>query len=226
MMFEQLPAPAHVLALRFSGKITGEDIKGYKSVLEGMLQKHDRIGACCDLSGLADLSADAMVEGLKADLEFLTHISQFSRCALISDTEWPRALISLVAPLLPTFEMQVFTPEQSDEAMQWTAELPEMHEAETPAIRIIPTSKDDVFAFEINGVISSAEFPGFLDHINAFLDRHDKVRLLGRIQHLGGFDPAIFMQSGLVSMKLAAMQKVERYAIVGAPGWMHKWAVK
>jgi hypothetical protein len=57
MMFEQLPAPAHVLALRFSGKITGEDIKGYKSVLEGMLQKHDRIGACCDLSGLADLSA-------------------------------------------------------------------------------------------------------------------------------------------------------------------------
>jgi hypothetical protein len=30
------------------------------------------------------------------------------------------------------------------------------------------------------------------------------------------------MQSGLVSMKLAAMQKVERYAIVGAPGWMHK----
>ena len=30
------------------------------------------------------------------------------------------------------------------------------------------------------------------------------------------------MQGGLVSVKLAAMQKVERYAIVGAPGWMSK----
>jgi hypothetical protein len=89
-------------------------------------------------------------------------------------------------------------------------------------MRIVPTSKDDVLAFEINGVISSAELPGVIGQINAFLGRHDKVRLLGRIKHLGGFDPSIFMQSGLVSMKLAAMQKVERYAVVGAPGWMNR----
>jgi hypothetical protein len=77
-----------------------------------------------------------------------------------------------------------------------------------------------VLAFEINGVISTETLPGIIDEVNNFLARHEKVRMLGRIKHLGGFDPAIYMQSGLFSMKFAAMQKVERYAIVGAPGWM------
>lgn len=30
------------------------------------------------------------------------------------------------------------------------------------------------------------------------------------------------MQAGLIPMKLAAIQKVERYAIVGGPGWLRK----
>lgn len=61
-----------------------------------------------------------------------------------------------------------------------------------------------------------------IQKFQTFLGRHEKVRLLNRIKHFGCIDPAIFMQSGLVSMKLAAMQKVERYAIVGAAGWMRK----
>ncbi len=61
-----------------------------------------------------------------------------------------------------------------------------------------------------------------IQKFQTFLGRHEKVRLLNRIKHFGGIDPAVFMQSGLVSMKLAAMQKVERYAIVEAAGWMRK----
>jgi len=71
-------------------------------------------------------------------------------------------------------------------------------------------------------VISAKEMPEVIQTFETFLERHEKVRLLNRIKHFGGIDPAVFMQSGLVSMKLAAMQKVERYAIVGAPGWMRK----
>ena len=55
------------------------------------------------------------------------------------------------------------------------------------------------------------------------MDKHEHIRLLGRINHFG-FNPSIFFQSGLMSMKLAAMKKVERYAIVGAPGWIAKAA--
>ncbi|MEC5289326.1 STAS/SEC14 domain-containing protein [Aurantimonas sp. C2-6-R+9] len=221
-MFAQLAAPSHVLAFRLSGKVTGEDIKSYKDLLEAMLSTHDVVSLCVDVTGLSDMDADALLEGMKADLEFLSHIRQFRRGAVISDKEWPRAVIGFFSPLFPNFEMKSFAPERVDEALKWAAELPALPQADTPAVRFLPTSRDDVLAFEVDGVISEAEFPTVLAEINALFDRHDKVRLLGRIKHLGGFDPAILMQSGLIPMKLAAMRKVERYAIVGAPGWMSK----
>lgn len=224
-MFTQLPAPDHVLAFRLSGKITGEEIKRYKELLETMLGKHGAISLCVDVTGLSDMDADALLEGVKADLEFLSHIRQFRRGALISDKEWPRAVTGFFGPLFPNFEMKSFAPEQVDEALKWAAELPAPQQADSPAVRFLPTSRDDVLAFEVDGVVSETEFPAVLARINALFDRHDKVRLLGRIKHLGGFDPTILVQSGLIPMKLAAMRKVERYAIVGAPGWMAKMIV-
>lgn len=220
-MFARLPAPDHVLACKLSGKVDGEDLQRYRSLLESMLEKHDAVSLCVDITGLSDMDADALFEGMKADLELLSHFRQFRRGALVSDKEWPRALIGLVTSLAPAVEMKAFSPEQSDEALVWAAESPPKVKAEKPPVRILPTTRDDVFAFEVDGMIASEEFPDILRQINAFLSRHDRVRMLGRIKHLGGFDPAVFMQSGLVSMKLAAIQKVERYAIVGAPGWLN-----
>lgn len=221
-MFAQLAAPDHVLAFRLSGKVTGKDIKRYKNLLEAMLAKHGAISLCVDITGLSDMEGDALIAGMKADLELLSHLRQFQRCALISDKQWPRVLTGFFGPLFPNFDMKSFAPEQYDEALEWASELPAMPKADTPAVRFLPTSRDDVLAFEVDGVISETEFPALLARINALFDRHDKVRLLGRIKHLGGFDPTILMQSGLISMKLTALRKIERYAIVGAPGWLDK----
>ncbi|WP_206452847.1 SpoIIAA family protein [Aurantimonas marina] len=221
-MFAQLAAPEHVLAFRLSGKVTGDDIARYKTLLEAMLKAHDAISLCVDITGLSDMEGDALIAGMKADLELLSHLRQFRRGALISDKEWPRALTGFFGPLFPNFEMKSFAPEQYDEALKWAAEPPAAPKSDNPAVRFLPTSRNDVLGFELDGVISEKEFPAVLARINALFDSHEKVRLLGRIKHLGGFDPAILMQSGLISMKLAAMRKVERYAIVGAPGWMTK----
>lgn len=221
-MYTQLPAPEHVIAMHLSGKLTGEDIKEYKDILDEKLGTHDRLGMLVDFTGLADMNADALVEGTKADLELLGHSHQFSRLAFVSDKEWPKAMINFMKPVLPTFEMKVFTPDKSDEAMTWAAEPPKAPKSQTPAFRFLSTSKEDVLAFEIDGVISAKEMPELIKTFRTFLERHEKVRMMNRIKHFGGIDPAVFMQSGLVSMKLAAMQKVERYAIVGAPGWMRQ----
>jgi hypothetical protein len=131
-------------------------------------------------------------------------------------------IVRFANPLLATFEMRVFTPDQSEEAVNWAAELPRAPERETGAFRFLPTTKNDVLAFEIDGVISAGEMPGVIEELEAFLGRHEKVRILNRMKHFGGIDPGVFVQGGLVSMKLAAMQKVQRYAIVGAPVWMGK----
>lgn len=221
-MYSQLTAPDHVIAIHLSDKLTGDDIKKYKLILDEKLTHHDQLSIVVDFTGLSDLNADALVEGTKADLELLRHIEQFTRFAFISDKEWPQAVIGFMSAIIPTVEMKVFPPDESDEAMKWASELTKAPKSQAPAFRFLPTSKDNVFAFEIDGVILAKEIPEVIKRFETFLERHEKVRLLNRIKHFGGIDPAVFMQSGLVSMKLAAMQKVERYAIVGAPGWMRK----
>lgn len=74
-MFEVMKAPDHVLAFRVSGTMTVEDVNAYKLRIDGMLKKHDRIGICVDLSKLSDVTADALVEGTKADFALLRHRS-------------------------------------------------------------------------------------------------------------------------------------------------------
>lgn len=86
-------------------------------------------------------------------------------------------------------------------------------------IHIFPTTKDNVLGFEVDGVVGSGDLGSVIDKFNTFLKSHDKVRLPNRIKHIDGINPSVFFQSGLVSMKFAALQKVERYAIVGASGW-------
>jgi len=131
-------------------------------------------------------------------------------------------LSKFVGTLFPNIGLKAFNPDQSEVAMKWAATPPQDPKAIPPTFRFIPTSKDDVLAFEINGVISSAEMPGVIQTFESFLKDHEKIRLLNRLKHFGGIDPAVFLQGGLAWIKLAAMQKVERYAIVGAPGWMRR----
>jgi hypothetical protein len=221
-MIERIAAPDHVLALRLAGKMTAADVTAIKRALDPMLAQHARIGFVVDLTGFEDATAEAIAEDLRYELGLLGKAGQFARGALVTDKEWLGVVAGFMAKLLPGMEMRNFSPAQRDEALQWAAELPAEAAHELPAIPVLPTDRDDVLGFEVDGVISATELPVLIDQVNAMLARHDKVRMLARIKHLGGVDPAVFLHSGLVSMKLAAIQKMERYAIVGAPGWMGK----
>ncbi|WP_144821260.1 STAS/SEC14 domain-containing protein [Marinobacter piscensis] len=221
-MVKEIAAPNHIIALELDGKLTLEDIQSYRRIAEEKLQQHEQVGIYVDLTKLADTSANALIEGAKADMEVFSHIEQLTRCALVSDKEWPQVMISFVRELFPRPEMKVFPEAQKEQAMKWAAETPEMPASKDPAVRFLPTTRDEVLAFEIDGVMTAEEMPGVIRKLEQFLAEHDRVRLLNRVKQYGGFDPSILMQSGLFSMKLSAMEKVDRYAIVGAPGWMRK----
>lgn len=117
--------------------------------------------------------------------------------------------------------MKVFSPKQHEEALKWASELPARKQL--PAgLAFIPTSKPDVMALEINGVITGGEMPQLVEKFDSFLKQHENVNMLLRFKHFGGYDPAILMHSGWISLKVAAIRKLERYAIIGAPQWMSK----
>lgn len=221
-MLKQVPAPDHVIALELDGKLTGEGVQKYHNILEKKLQQHAQVGIYVDLAGLTDMSAMALIEGTKADLELFSHLKQLNRCAFVSDKEWPQTLISCAQLLFPVLDLKVFPTEQREEALNWAAVIKETPLVKSSAIRFLATTKANVLAFEVDGLVTSEEMPDVLKHLEGFFAAHDKVRLLNRMKHFGGFDPSIIMQSSLVSMKLSAMKKLECYAIVGAPSWMRK----
>lgn len=221
-MLKQVPASDHVVAVSVDGKVSGESIKKYQSILKEKLQQHAQIGVYVDLSHLTDMSSNALLEGTKADIELLSHLKQLSRCALVSDKEWVQAVVSFAQQIVPVLDMRVFPSDQREEALKWASDIPQTSAPRSPAIRFLPTTMDNVLAFEIDGMITADEMPGVIKKLEHCYAAHDKVRLLNRMTHFGGFDPSIFMQSGFLPMKLSSIEKVERYAIVGAPNWMRK----
>ncbi|WP_070987876.1 STAS/SEC14 domain-containing protein [Halofilum ochraceum] len=219
-MLEPLEAPDHVLALRIAGKLTGRDVDRYSAMFHEKLERRGGLGACIDLSGFADLDAAGLVKGTAADLEFLAHIGRFRRVAIVSDKNWPHVLVALIERVVPDLPLCVFGAEQADEAMQWAAQQPAAASPRAPALRFMPTSHDDVLGFEINGVLTAAETPAIVSTFNEFLARHERVRVLNRMTGFRGIEVGALAKTGLLSMKLSALQEVERYAIVGAPAWM------
>lgn len=222
-MFKQITAPDNVYAMQFSEKLTAADVRQSRQLLESRLKGSQQLGMVLDFTGLGDVSADAVAPGVKADLDFVRHVGRFHRLAMVSDKEWPVSMLALIDSFFTGIEARAFRSDQREDALQWAAEGPNLapvRQQDGPSLRPLPTSKDDVYAFEIDGPITTEAVSGLVGEMQQFLDRHDKVRMLCRIRDMGGINPSLLTSSGLFSMKLAALKKVERYAVIGAPGWM------
>ncbi len=224
-MFENINnAPANVAAVRVTGTMGESDVEQYQKLMDAKLAEHGHIGMVFEIVGLADFDPAALDEGVRADLDFLKHLRQVGRFAVVSDKRWPHAIVGLYNHLLPGTEAKVFSAGERDAALVWAGDVTQNAPTDTgPGIRTFATTRDNVLGFEMNGTLTGDDLKPIIDEFQSFMDNHEHVRLLNRVRHFG-FNPSILFQSGLMSMKLAALKKVERYAIVGAPAWMDKAA--
>lgn len=87
------------------------------------------------------------------------------------------------------------------------------------AIRPVPTSRPDLYAFEVTGKIAEADVERMAAIVTAGFDRFDKVDILLTMPGYDGAElGAVFDKEGL-SATLRSSAHVRRYAVVGAPGW-------
>ncbi|MEO6421812.1 MAG: STAS/SEC14 domain-containing protein [Candidatus Nitrotoga sp.] len=221
-MFTKIDSPDNVIAFALSDKLGAADMKQYESAYSSRLEKPGKLALCVDFTGLLDVSAQGAMEGAKADLELFRHIKRFKRFAVISDKEWPTIVLGLVKSLLPTLESRLFKPAEREQAVKWASETSTIPANAKGSMRLVKTSKAEVLAFEIEGVLTSEAVAGMMDDFNTWLAAHDKVRLMAHFKNFVGIDLSVLMQSALLSMKLEALKKLERYAVVGSPVWMTK----
>jgi hypothetical protein len=221
-MIEVFQAPDHVLALGLRGEISNQDIAAVREACERKLAAHPGIGIVVDLTSFSDATEQAIREDVRFELGMVGQLHRFPRLAIVTDKQWIGVLMRFVGQFMPQIETEIFAPAKRADAIAWSAALPATRtQSEGRAMKRIPTDRDDVYAFELDGVVSVAEAPLIADDFNRIFGAHPRVRMLARIKRYG-FDPAILMQKALMSAKVAAIQKVERYAVVGAPEWMRK----
>jgi hypothetical protein len=214
-MLEILQAPDQLAAFRLTGSVTGVDYDQMIAELEERLRRHTRVAVYADLTQLKRLTRDAISKDIQYTLSKRTELHRFTRLAIVSDKLWPGVLAHIAGAWLP-FEIQSFKSDAREEALRWGGEP----SAELPALRLIGTSRPDTYGYVWNGKITRADVENVLGTLRHELESHISVRVLGRIEHIGGFQPSALLQSSLLRLKLLGVRKIERYALVGGPKWL------
>ena len=221
-MLEFLNAPEDVIAVRIGGRLTDAELTQIVERVETSIEAREKTHIYMEVEDLSGLDLGALARHLPRGAAMLGKLGRFGRIAVVSDQRWIRAWTRLESALRPGISYELFMPDEKAQALAWVEGRRELPHA--PSIKIIETDRPDVFGFELDGSVSAAEMEAVADYFDEAFDRGEPVRLLGRIRRIGGFEPAGLFSGKYLQMKLKALRRVERYALVGGPAWLRAWA--
>lgn len=84
-------------------------------------------------------------------------------------------------------------------------------------VRRLPTSRDDLYAFEIDGKVTAAEMEAMADQMNAAFDTHDSVDMLLIFRDFDGSEIGAGYDWSSLKSRIRSLAKVDKYVAVGAP---------
>jgi hypothetical protein len=160
---------------------------------------------------------------LERALPMLGQLARFGRVAVVSESAWLRALTRLESALLPNISYQTFTPDEREQALAWVEGR--SSQPHGPALWVIDTDRPDVFAFELDGKLTTPEVRAVTRLLAHKLEDHDSLRVLGRVKRAALPDLLALLDADFLAMKRRAFLRVDRYAIVGGPAWLVTWTV-
>ncbi|MFN3389425.1 MAG: STAS/SEC14 domain-containing protein [Allosphingosinicella sp.] len=217
-MIEMLETEAGVLAATFSGKLSRQDIETFTRLIEQSLGARDKTHIFAEVVDFNGLELEGFADWSPRGAAMLKRLDRFGRVAVVSDQPWIRWATKVESAILPGISYETFERSERDQALAWVeGKRPLPH---GPAVSIIETDRDDVLGFEIDGKLTAAEVEALSKHFNAALAAGRPLRLLGRVKRIGGAELRAFFDRGYFTMKRGMLERLERYAIVGGPGWL------
>ncbi|MCL3882557.1 STAS/SEC14 domain-containing protein [Marivita sp. GX14005] len=210
-----------VFEVTLQGIVTKDDIDTMKRELTPVLESEGPIGLVIRAEDWADATADAIAEDMKFEFGQLPQWAKIAKLAMVTDLQAFSALLKWIDPVLPMIDMRSFASTEIEAARAFASDLPGTSpDASGRGIRLLADGSDGVVAFEVDGRITKSDVDAVFAPLQGVLQSDRKVNLLAVFRNWDGFDPALFMDSGLMSNKFGMIGHMERYAIVGAPGWM------
>ena len=225
-MIEILESPKHLVAYKLSGNLTAEDVTKAHRAAEDALKKNERISFFGEIDRSMNLTFEGIFKDLVVGLGQFGKLKRYYRAAVVTDKSWLAALARAEGLVFSSIDIRVYTPDERDKAFAWSSEQPEplpKPEEPSPALHLIQTTSDKVFAYEVDGRIREKDIETAVKAINEAFNGHDKINVLARMKNWKGFDLAAVLSDDLFKMKYRALSKVDKYAVVGAKPWMRNF---
>ncbi|MEP0548167.1 MAG: STAS/SEC14 domain-containing protein [Rhodothermales bacterium] len=218
-MIELLASPApHVVAFRISGSVDTSDVKTAAAALDRALNLHEQLSLFADLRPLEGISLGRLLRDLRFSFSQLGRFDRYYRVAVVTGEEWIETVATWEGKLIPGAEGEAFATEQHDEALAWIAERPVPARPGIAAVDAEPSESaggTPILAYALRGPVAAED----VERLEADFAAHERFRLLVRAEDFDGVRPGAFTAE-LPHMKQEALRRIERYAVVGGPGWL------
>ena len=225
-MIELLESAKHLVAMKITGSVTGEDVsKAYKAT-EDALKSNERISFFADIDDSFGITFEGIIKDVGEGLKQLGNLSKYYRAAVVTDKGWLGAMARVEGLVFSSIDVRVFPRNERDKAFAWASEKPApLPKPEEPprSIHFLQTTSDKVFAYEVNGKLREKDIKAAVKEFSTFLEREGKINVLARMKNFGGFDLLSAFDDDLIKLKYKALSKVERYAVVGPSPWLRNF---
>lgn len=203
------------------GEISAEDVKKFIAFVETQNEAQAGGNVLFDLVSMAGYSFGAVAGELSHAPALIQWITGLDRVAVVSDEAWIRAAARLESALLPGVTYSVYDADEADAARAWV--LAESDRPHAGAFRE-RDSEPGIAVFELAGRLDRAESEAAINAVREKMADPACRRLMLVIRKWHGFDPDAAFSGKVLQGKLALIDEIERYAVVGGPGWLRQMA--
>jgi hypothetical protein len=222
-MLEILESPKHVVAMKLAGNLSAADVAKAYDATNSALKENERISFFAEIEPSVNLTFEGLYKDLVQGLGQFGKLKHYYRAAVVTDLKWLGALARVEGLVFSSIDVRVFPTSDRDKAFAWATEKPEplaKPKTPKPAIHLIQTTSDKVFAYEVDGPIHEKDIKVAVDGLKEAFERHEKINVLARMKNWAGFDLISVFNDELVKLKFKSLSKIDKYAVVGPKPWM------
>ncbi len=207
--------------IQIQGDVSRDQVRDFYKQFKPALDAAAPIGLLIDLTDFTDISAGAVLEDVFEELGLLDDLSKMPRVSVITSNRFIMGAVRYINPVVPYMHVNAYLPDDIAAAETWARELPKPKpDPKRPGLTLIPNDNPDVLAFEVDGYVDDDQMDTIVKPFQARLEQGGKFNTLARVKHIGGFDPELFFDKGLLGMQWHGKGAMHRYAVVTDLTWV------
>lgn len=118
-MLEFIEAPDSVLALKMSGRITGQDLDAVMDRVDAAFARNEKLHLFIETVGISSIEIEALPHYFGRAFPLFGMLGRFGRVAVVADQAWIRVGTRVESAVLPTITYRVFEPGEREQALDW-----------------------------------------------------------------------------------------------------------